>query len=224
MPPSARADTARVTFLATNQPGWQLGFGDNDLVGWMITLAYFLAALLCTAAFRDEARSYRFVGRLQRPAFWLVLTALLVLLGFNKQLDLQTLVLSTGDELVASARLEGHRRHLKLLSLLTLALTGAAISLAMLLYIGRHWRLYLLAFVGLLYLGVFIVLRAADSLPVLNEINRRYYESIHLLLELCGVLMIGASAARAVYRETRRFKLGARHHRGFTAAATTAPA
>jgi hypothetical protein len=199
-----------VTLLVATQTGWRPGLGDNDLVGWMITLAYFLAALLCTAAFRDEARSYRVVGRLQRPAFWLVLTALLVLLGFNKQLDLQTLVMSTGDELVTSARLDAHRRLLKLVSLLTLALTGAAIALAMLLYIGRHWRLYLLAFVGLMYLGVFIVLRAADSLPVLNEINRRYYESIHLLLELCGVLMIGASAARAVYRETRRFKFGAR--------------
>ena len=111
------------------------------------------------------------------------------------------------------------------MSLLTLALTGTAIALAMLLYIGRHWRLYLLAFVGLMYLGVFIVLRAADSLPVLDEINRRYYESIHLLLELCGVLMIGASAARAVYRETRRFKASARRRRGpFIATATTAPA
>ena len=218
------ADRTEVIVFATTQVGWRPGFGDNDLVGWMITLAYFLAALLCTAAFRDEARSYRLVGRLQRPAFWLVLTALLVLLGFNKQLDLQTFVMSTGDELVTSARLEAHGRLLKLVSLLTLALTGAAIVLAMLLYIGRHWRLYLLAFVGLMYLGVFIVLRAADSLPVLNEINRRYYESIHLLLELCGVLMIGASAARAVYRETRRFKIGAGRRRPFTAAATTAPA
>jgi hypothetical protein len=63
-----------------------------------------------------------------------------------------------------------------------------------------------LAFVGLLYLGVFIVLRAADSLPILNDINQRYYESVHLALELPGVLMIGVSAARAVYRETARFK------------------
>jgi hypothetical protein len=190
----------------------------------VITLAYFLAALLCTAAFRDEARSYRFIGRLQRPAFWLVLTALLVLLGFNTQLDLQTLVVSSGDDLVTSARLDAHRKMLKMLSLLTLTLTGAVITLAMLLYIGRHWRLYLLTFVGPMYLGVFIVLRAADSLPVLNEINPRYYESIHLLLELCGVLMIGASAARAVYRETRRFKASTRRRGPFTATATTAPA
>jgi hypothetical protein len=91
----------------------------------------------------------------------------------------------------------------------------------MLLYIGRQWRLYLLAFVGLLYLGVFIVLRAADSLPVLGEINQRYYESIHLFLELGGVLMIGASAARAVYRETRRFKASLRASRNVAAARPT---
>jgi hypothetical protein len=168
-------------------------FGDNDLLGWMITLAYFIVALLCAAAFRDEARSYRVVKRLQRPAFWIVLTTLLVLLGFNKQLDLQTLVIRS-------------TLSTKVLTLLTLALVGAGTALAMLLYIGRQWRLYLLAFIGLVYLGVFIILRAADSLPILADINRKYYESIHLILELGGILMIGTSAARAVYRETRRFK------------------
>ena len=186
--------------------GWQPGFGDNDLVGWMITTAYFLVALLCTAAFRDEARSYRVVRRLQRPLFWIILAALLVLLGFNKQLDLQQWVTATGDDLVVSSGMQQHRWGIKLLSLLTLALAGAGVTLAMLLYIGRQWRLYLLAFVGVLYLGVFIVLRAADSLPVLGDINTRFYESIHLGLELPGVLMIGTSAARAAYRETKRFK------------------
>lgn len=188
------------------QSGWQPGFGDDDLVGWMITAAYFLAALLCTAAFRDEARSYRVNRQLQRPMFWIILTALLVLLGFNKQLDLQTWVQSTGDHLIVSEGLERHRRLLKILSLLTLGLAGTGVSMAMLLYIGRQWRLYLLSFVGLLYLGVFIVLRAADCLPGLGDFNHRYYESIHLGLELPGVLMIGVSAARAVYRETARFK------------------
>jgi hypothetical protein len=192
--------------LLTTPSGWEPGFGDNDLLGWSITIAYFLVALLCTAAFRDEARSYRVIRRLQRPTFWIVITALMVLLGFNKQLDLQTWVQSTGDSLVASNGLESHRGGLKILSLLTLALTGLAISMAMLLYIGRQWRLYLLAFVGLLYLGVFIVLRAADSLPIIGDINHDYYEWIHLVLELGGILMIGTSAARAVYRETRAFK------------------
>src|SRR3954470_17280217 len=153
------------------QSGWQPGFGDDDLLGWSITIAYFLVALLCTAAFRDEARSYSVTRRLQRPTFWIVITALMVLLGFNKQLDLQTWVQSTGDSLVVTNGLESHRSGLKILSLLTLGLTGAAIGLAMLLYIGRQWRLYLLAFVGLLYLGVFIVLRAAASLPFLEELN-----------------------------------------------------
>lgn len=188
------------------QSGWKPGFGDNDWLGWTITAAYFLVSLLCVAAFRDEVRSFRVVRRLQRPAFWLILTALLVLLGINKQLDLQTWVQSTGDHLVQSEGLESHRLGLKVLSLLTLGLAGLGITLAMLLYIGRQWRLYLLAFVGLLYLGVFIVLRAASSISFLGEINEKYYESIHLLLELCGILMIGISAARAVYRETRRFK------------------
>lgn len=178
-------------FLAS--AGWTPGLGDDDLLGWSITFAYFIVALLCAAASRDEARSYRVVKKLQRPTFWIVLTALLIVLGFNKQLDLQILIIHS-------------RYSIKLLSLLGLFLICTATVLAMLLYIGRQWRLYLLAFIGLIYLAVFIVLRASDSLPILGEINRDYYESIHLLLELGGILMIGISATRAVYRETRRFK------------------
>ncbi len=196
------------------QEGWRPGFGDNNLLGWAITIAYFLTALLCAAAFRDEARTYNVVRRLQRPAFWIILTALLVLLGLNKQLDLQTWIHSTGDNLVQSGGLNSRRLGIKILSLVTLGLTGLGISMAMLLYIGRQWRLYMLAFVGLLYLGVFIVLRAADSLPILRDINHRYYEWVHLILELGGVLMIAASAARAVYRETRRFKARPQHRPG----------
>jgi hypothetical protein len=203
----ARADTPAVNILCfMTQSGWQSGFGDNDLLGWTTTAAYFIVALLCTAAFRDEARSYRVIKKLQRPTFWLVLTALLVLLGFNKQLDLQTWVQSSGDHFVQNEGLEPHRTGLKILSLLMLTLCGAGVGLGMLLYIGRQWRLYLLALVGVMYLGVFIVLRAADSLPFIDSINHDYYESIHLLFELGGILMIGISAARAVYRETRRFK------------------
>src|SRR4051812_17166105 len=95
--------------LYMTQSGWKPGFGDNDWLGWTIPAAYFVVALLCVAAFRDEARSFRVVRRLQRPAFWLILTALLVLLGINKQLDLQTWVQSTGDHLVQSEGLERHR-------------------------------------------------------------------------------------------------------------------
>jgi hypothetical protein len=172
---------------------WEPGFGDNDLLGWSITFAYFIVALLCAAASRYEALIYRVVKMLQRPALWIVLTVLLVVLGFNKQLDLQILVIHS-------------QFSIKLMSLLGLFLIGTATILAMVLYIGRQWRLYLLAFIGLIYLGVFIVLRASDSLPILGEIYRDYYESIHLLLELGGILMIGISATRAVYRETRQFK------------------
>lgn len=54
-----------MTALLLSSDGWRPGFGDNDLLGWSITAAYFVVALLCGAAFRDEARSYRVIRRLQ---------------------------------------------------------------------------------------------------------------------------------------------------------------
>src|SRR3954468_15751872 len=70
---------------------WRPGIGDPTLLGWTTVVAYFAAALACgrTAAAKGG-----------RPTpFWSLLSLLLVFLGFNKQLDLQSVLTEIGRRL-----------------------------------------------------------------------------------------------------------------------------
>lgn len=184
--------------------GWQPGFGDNDFLGWLITATYFIVIGLCIWALHVEFRLNRREGERQKPMFWLALSALLLLLGINKQLDIQCWVEASGNGTTAAGWKAHHPWLFRSTLLLMLGLSGVTCLMALKRYVERFWRRYLLALVGLLYLGTFVLLRAAHSVPILHDINRNYYDAIHIVLELGSILMIGASAARAVGREERR--------------------
>src|SRR3954447_15179514 len=65
--------------------------GDQGFTPWLITIGYFVAAGLCFWAGRREREMS--LGRARRwhaPVFWFSLCGVLVALGFNKQLDLQS--------------------------------------------------------------------------------------------------------------------------------------
>ena len=85
--------------------GWTLGFNDPSLPGWITTAGYFLAAAIGL----HLARKARREGSLHRQ-FWFVLSAALVVLGLNKQLDLQTLVLKAGSRIASGPDGTGRKR------------------------------------------------------------------------------------------------------------------
>ena len=189
------------------EAGWRPGLGDNDFLGWSITCIYFAAAGLCawaanaehTAGFKQRAGT--------RPVFWFMVAGLLVCLGFNKQLDLQEWVAATGKQLAASGAFGLSKGALIggfLGILATVALVVGGVTAR---YIGRVWREYLMAFVGLAYLGSFVLVRAGSRLPGLDQINHRHLWSMHLILELGSLVMIGVGAARALGRQRGKIRI-----------------
>src|SRR5438046_291829 len=74
----------------TEADHWQLGIGDPTFMGWLTVVAYFSAAPLCWMAGRSDRRAHPQSGYSTHPMIWFGLAILLTLLGFNKQLDLQT--------------------------------------------------------------------------------------------------------------------------------------
>ena len=72
---------------------WVPGIGDPTAIGWITVAGYVLAAGL---AWRNVVAARRTAV----PAgFWIALGALVVALGINKQLDLQTWFAQTGRDL-----------------------------------------------------------------------------------------------------------------------------
>src|SRR5262245_63104416 len=76
---------------------WRPGIGDPTPLGWLTVAAYAVAAALCARAALREGRS-------GPRGFWWGLAAALALLGVNKQLDLQTLLMQVSRDL---ARAQG---------------------------------------------------------------------------------------------------------------------
>jgi hypothetical protein len=54
-----------------------------------------------------------------------------------------------------------------------------------------------LTLLGLAFLACFVVLRSAGYLPFLHDFNVRFKDVLHVVFELGGVALIGASALRA---------------------------
>ena len=197
---------------------WAPGIGDPSIVGWLTVAAYFASALACGMASRAgrmstdrPAASAIFwrpdlvAGRGRPPAepdgkfegFWVVLTLLLVMLGINKQLDLQSLVTDVGRRLAHAQGWYEQRQQIQIRFVSGLAAAVAVAGLALLIAFRRDAARSPTAVVGALFLLGFIVVRAASFHHVDAFITSRLLGlRWNWLLELGGIALIAASAIR----------------------------
>lgn len=184
---------------------WVPGIGDPTPLGWITVAAYALAAWL----------AWRNVGAARRTAvpatFWIVLAALMLALGINKQLDLQTWFSQTGRDLALSQGWYEQRRTVQAVFVALLAAAALAAVLAARHHWATLWHEYRAAFVGVCVLLTFIVIRAA-SFHHIDTILRSDLgaTSLHHALEVAGVLAVAAGCAwwHAMHkRRVRRFAI-----------------
>ena len=132
-------------FAFTADDHWEPGIGDPTAVGWVTVVAYFLAAFLCWRAGRSVRAN---PGSGRERTFWWLFTAVLILLGFNKQLDLQTWLTLFGKHL---AQEEGwyERRAIFQTAFIGAVAVGGVLGLAGLrLLVGRGTRAVHCALLG----------------------------------------------------------------------------
>ena len=174
--------------------------GDPSPIAWVITLAYFVVAGLCFYAGRKEKE--RSLGRARlthAPAFWFTLCGLLVALGFNKQLDVQSDVTEAGRGLFRMLGLYDYRRLFQAVFVLLFAAGAIAAVAAAIWFMRDLWRRYRLAFIGIIYLCAFVIIRAASF----HHVDQLLYHLplfgwlINTTLELGGNVIIGYAAWQA---------------------------
>jgi hypothetical protein len=147
--------------LPLSSGAWRFGVGDPTIAGWLITGGYVLAALRCLSAARADLLSAALRPD-ARP--WLCIAAFAAVLGINKQLDLQTLLIEWGR----TAALEGgwyERR--RIAGGVFFGVLGLTTVLTVGIWARRHR--YFICRHPLLCTGIFLVLfhaglRAADSI------------------------------------------------------------
>ena len=160
-------------------------FHDPSGFAWFIVAAYFAGALAAFAASRsgNDAR------------FWLGVSLLLLLLGLNKELDLQSLLTEVGRNLTKAIGIYEQRRLLQGLFLLLLAGAAAFAVLRLTRMLRRSSAPTRAAAVGIAILLAFILLRAASF----HHIDDWVTVDVRGLrggwwLELAGIVVITLSA------------------------------
>ena len=181
---------------------WKPGIGDPTILGWATTIGYFIAAALCGA--------YAVYGRrtlgLGPRVFWWSLMVSMVLMGFNKQLDLQVPVLQMARQLSQEQGWFAERDVVRKWIIVAFAFTG----LILVAWLGwacrRVWRKYILAVAGIALLIFFVLVRASGyRLMILGFRPGRF--PMYDILEVGGILCIGISTLIELRRSKQKSDL-----------------
>lgn len=129
---------------------------DVSPIAWFIVAAYFGAAALSFWA----ARAAQENGR--EWLFWFGCACLMVLLAFNKQLDLQSYITTFGRSLAEKEGWFQERRGVQEVFIVLLAIGVAAAIAALWLWLRQSAAAVKAAAFGLVVLFAFILLRAAS--------------------------------------------------------------
>jgi hypothetical protein len=174
-------------------PRWTPGIGDPGVVGWLTVVAYAGTAIACLLAAGAGAGAGE--SRRESRWFWVGSAIVLTLLGINKQLDLQSLLTQVGRDM---ARAEGWYEQRRTIQAAFICLVGfvgiVGLILAQRLSRSRD-RAQTIALCGMVFLFVFIVVRAASFHHVDVALNHlRAFGKLNWLLELGGIatVLLGA--------------------------------
>jgi hypothetical protein len=170
-------------------------------MGWFTVGSYFACAISSfILASIDKGADRRFIR------FWSVIGLMMILLGINKQLDLQSLFTEVGRQV---ARMQGwmdQRRVVQFWFIMALgtAAMGGFLSFA----VSRRdlFRRFKLAFIGLFFLLSFIVIRAASFHHFDQMLGFRLFGvRMNWALELTGIyLIIGAGLKEIIILQSAK--------------------
>ncbi len=182
----------------TSGAEWHPGIGDPTIVGWLTVLAYAAATVVCVRRIAREERGS------SRRLFWGILAIIMVLLGINKQLDLQTWLTITGRKLAQSEGWYERRRTFQFWFIVAVATGGLMGFTALRRLVQEHGSDLRLPLFGTLLVTSFVVIRAA-SFHHIDEFLRSPVADFKMnwLLELGGIGIIILGALKAGHRAER---------------------
>lgn len=173
------------TWSQTEQTKTLIDFGDHTFFGWMTVLAYLVTSIRLSLKTR--------LAWLNKDnfLFWICFTVLIVFLGFNKQLDLQSNFTEMMRDMAKANGWYEQRRPLQFLFVSFIALLLPLLFFWVRLSLANSWRRYKLMWIGILLLLVFIVIRAASF----HHVDLIFYKTIGSLrfyqaLEIVAISII----------------------------------
>ena len=192
-----------IIFKTLPYVNWYSRMGDPTAVGWAITIAYFIVTVLCWQAGLKEKTINVNIQKPERHVLWFGLSIFLLVLGINKQLDLQTLLTALGREIAQADGLYESRREIQLIFVILFALFCFSSFVVLSWWLRGCWRRYWIPLLGVALLVSFVVIRAAsfhhvDYLVRKSSIIGPF--SMKYIVELGGILVVGFGAVQSLYR------------------------
>ncbi|HEY6878529.1 MAG TPA: hypothetical protein VI299_10950 [Polyangiales bacterium] len=191
------------SLLVTGADGrWQPGVGDTSAFGWVTVLAYFVAAGLSLRALWLHRAGAGALPRGSWPPvpddvllvrFWGFVVLTMIVLGINKQFDLQSLVAELGRDLARDQGWYERRRIVQGLFVLGVGAVGGLATAALAFTMRRVLNRVVGAVVGLGALTTFVIIRAT-SLHHIDALLGRGRIRLNWVLELGGIGLIALSA------------------------------
>jgi len=158
-------------------------------------------------ALRGEFRGSKIEdrGSMLLPTFWFALCGVLVFLGINKQLDLQSCFTQVGRDMAKNEGWYENRRIVQGIFVVVMVLLGVMTVAAAYWYIHAAWRRYRIAFFGIIFLVTFVIIRAASfhHIDVLIKSGLAGFQFNHIL-ELGGIILVGYAAWSATRQLPRQ--------------------
>ncbi len=170
--------------------------GDPTVMGWTICLGYGVAGGLCARRFRHVLHLGTINLRLRALALWGLLAALLLALGLNKQLDLQTGLTQLARALAYEQGWYEQRRVVQAIVIGCLSLMTMGGTLWMLWRLPRASSRARVALMGGIGLVLFVTLRAISFHHLDQWLGFELIGApLHVTLELGGIACVGLAAA-----------------------------
>ena len=170
---------------------WRASVEQASASDWITVAAYLGAAIIAAGATRTA-------GLRREPrerAFWMLTAVLMTFLGINELLDLQKLITLVGKEWAMSGGWYEERRTYQLEFIVALAAGAVLAGLAVVWLTRAAHRAVQTALLGLIFIGVFVLLRAA-SFHHVDALLGMGPEAFNWgsFQEMAGILIVGLAA------------------------------
>ncbi len=176
---------------------WHPTIGDPSPMGWFTVVAYFSAAALLAWQMKGARVLYR-QNVMMHQWILAVFAVIMILLGINKQLDLQTYLTDIGRDISKAQGWWENRRVVQVIVLGVIGIVGLLLGILILRARGLVQG-HRLALLGFLFLIVFVVTRASSFFQMDRLINFRVLGfRMNWFLELTGIGIVALSAALAI--------------------------
>lgn len=172
---------------------WLATIAKPDAADWVTVAAYLLATALTLRAASHASKS----RQPRERRFWQIVAGLLVFLAINELLDLQTLLTIAGRAHAKASGWYGSHRAAQYAFVIMLTCATAGAGLTMLWLTRRADFAVRVALVGLAFIGLFVILRAA-SFHHLDKLLGGGAPQFNWgsLQEMIGIAIVAYAAAR----------------------------